>query len=121
MATNFANRLKELRQSKDLSQKEFSEMLKISQSAIAKYESGQWEPKLETLEIFADFFKVDMNYITGKTPPEASIDIISPAPADLSPEDQKDKLLLEAYHEAPDHIQRIVDVCLEPYIPDKYL
>jgi len=57
MATDFAHRLKELRVSKDLTQKEFSELLKISQSAISMYESGQREPTLEVLDIFTDFLK----------------------------------------------------------------
>ena len=62
MDTDFAHRLKELRISKDLTQKEFSELLKISQSAISMYESGQREPTMEVLDIFAKFFKVDVSY-----------------------------------------------------------
>jgi len=38
-----------------------------------------------------------MNYITGKS-----------------------KNLIAAYHKAPEHIQKIVTVSLEPYIEEKY-
>ncbi|WP_297568477.1 helix-turn-helix domain-containing protein [uncultured Anaerovibrio sp.] len=120
MSTDFAHRLKELRLSKDLTQKEFSDLLKISQSAISMYESGQREPTLEVLDIFAKFFKVDMNYITGKSKNNPAIDIISPAPADPDADHEIDKKFIAAYHKAPEHIQKIVAVCLEPYIEEKY-
>lgn len=32
------------------------------------YETGKREPDLETLEVFADFYNVDMNTLTGKSP-----------------------------------------------------
>lgn len=32
------------------------------------YETGKREPDLETLEVFADFYNVDMNTLTGRTP-----------------------------------------------------
>ena len=114
MFTDFAHRLKELRLSKDLTQKEFSDLLKISQSTVSMYESGQREPSREVLEIYAKFFKVDMSYFTGKDKKQAVIDIISPAP-----DKNMDKRLIAAYHKAPEHIQRIISVCLEPYIDEK--
>lgn len=119
MFTDFAHRLKELRLSKDLTQKEFSDLLKISQSTVSMYESGQREPSREVLEIYAKFFKVDMSYFTGKDKKQAVIDIISPAPEDPNPDKNMDKRLITAYHKAPEHIQRIVSVCLEPYIDEK--
>jgi len=44
--------------------------LNISRSAIGMYENGERVPNLEILELFADYFNVDMNYITGSTPEE---------------------------------------------------
>ncbi|MCR5176788.1 MAG: helix-turn-helix domain-containing protein [Anaerovibrio sp.] len=120
MSADFANRLKELRLSKDLTQKEFSELLKISQSAVSMYESGQREPTLEVLDIVSKFFKVDMNYITGKSQNQASLDIISPGPENPNPDEDMDKKLIAAYHKAPEHIQKIVAVSLEPYIDEPY-
>lgn len=57
-----------LRKRKRLSQQELANILKISRSAIGMYETGKREPDLETLEVFADFYNVDMNTLTGKTP-----------------------------------------------------
>lgn len=57
-----------LRKRKGLSQQELANTLKISRSAIGMYETGKREPDLETLEIFADFYNVDMNTLTGKAP-----------------------------------------------------
>ena len=64
---SFHNRLKELRRQRNLTQSELSKATKLSQSAIAMYESGKREPKIEVLELLADYFNVDMNYITGKS------------------------------------------------------
>nr|DAQ28912.1 MAG TPA: hypothetical protein [Caudoviricetes sp.] len=39
----------------------------MSKSSINMYERGEREPGLELLEVFADFFNVDMNYLMGKS------------------------------------------------------
>ena len=57
-----------LRKRKGMSQQELANTLKISRSAIGMYETGKREPDLETLEVFADFYNVDMNTLTGKAP-----------------------------------------------------
>lgn len=111
----FASRLKELRTNKDLTQGELSKLLKISQSSIAMYESGRREPKLEVLELFADFFNVDMNFITGKSDFTTKIETPEPHHS-LSPEDQA---LLAAYHAAPPEKKMVVDITLKEYMPEK--
>lgn len=58
----FMHALKALREQKGLSQEELSKETGLSKSAISMYETGKREPqKLETLEILADYFNVDMN------------------------------------------------------------
>lgn len=64
------NRLRELRKEKKLTLKEVSSQLeqnnfKISPDALAKYERGDREPKLETWEKLADFFGVSVPYLQG--------------------------------------------------------
>ena len=61
-----------LRKRAGLSQVELSTKLDISRSAISMYETGKREPNLETLEIFADFYNVDMNTLTGREELEPS-------------------------------------------------
>ena len=50
-----------------MTQGELSKDTGLTQSAIAMYETGKREPKIEVMELLADYFNVDMNYITGKT------------------------------------------------------
>lgn len=67
------NRLRELRKEKKLTLKEVSSQLeqnnlKISPDALAKYERGDREPKLETWQKLADFFRVSVPYLQGIEP-----------------------------------------------------
>lgn len=57
-----------LRKRNGLSQQELADKLEMTRSAISMYETGKREPDLETLEIFADFYNVDMNTLTGRKP-----------------------------------------------------
>lgn len=45
-----------------------ADKLGVSRSAIGMYENGEREPNFETLELIADTFNVDMNYLLGKKP-----------------------------------------------------
>lgn len=65
--SKFHLRLRELRNSRKLSQQELADLLGISKSSINMYERGEREPGLDTLEAMADFFNVDMDYLMGKT------------------------------------------------------
>lgn len=62
---NISDRLKELRAQKSLTQEELAKATGLKRSAIGMYESGKRKPDYETLEIFADFYNVDMNYLMG--------------------------------------------------------
>lgn len=70
------NRIKELRNKKGLSQKEFakafSDFIKdddnvkpVSYATISRWEHGENEPKLETWIKLADFFNVSVSYLQG--------------------------------------------------------
>ena len=64
---DFANVLKLLRLEKSLSQQELADRLGISKSSISMYERGERNPDFETLELIADFFNVDVDYLLGRT------------------------------------------------------
>lgn len=64
---DFKTRLKQLRTEKRINQRELAKFLKVAPSTISMYESGHREPNFEILEVLADFFNVDMNYLLGKT------------------------------------------------------
>lgn len=62
----FAKRFKELRIEKGLTQDQLADALHITKQAVSHYERGTREPKnQEMFETIADFFNVDMNYLTG--------------------------------------------------------
>ena len=69
--TQIPNRLRELRRSHGLTLKDTVEKVKeqealiITADALAKYERGDREPKLEILQKLADFFKVPVPYVQG--------------------------------------------------------
>lgn len=62
---NIAQRIKELRTSQGISQAELAKRLGLTAGAIGMYESGTRKPKYEILELIADYFNVDMNYLLG--------------------------------------------------------
>lgn len=62
---NFSNVFRDLRIKSGLTQQEMADRLKISRSSIGMYENGEREPSFELLELIADYFNVDMNYLLG--------------------------------------------------------
>ena len=63
---DFAQRLRELRLNKGLSQKELGERLGLHNSTISMYERGEREPDFDTLDLIADYFNVDVQYLLGR-------------------------------------------------------
>lgn len=59
------NRIKELRESRNVSQEELATVLDTTQQSISLYESGKREPKLETWQKLADYFDVSVPYLQG--------------------------------------------------------
>ena len=59
------DRLKSLRASKKISQKDFAQALKVSQQTVASWESGRTEPSNTALKEIADYFNVSADYLLG--------------------------------------------------------
>lgn len=60
-------KLKELRESRGLSQQKLAEMFHLTQQSIHKYENNLAEPDIATLTQFANFFHVSLDYFVGNT------------------------------------------------------
>lgn len=60
-------RLRLLREERGLSQSDMSRVIGKSKSSVNMYERGEREPGVEILEMYADYFNVDMNYLIGKS------------------------------------------------------
>ncbi len=61
------NRLKEIREDRDLSQKELSKILNINQVTYSYYEIGKRQIPIETLKRLARFYDVSVDYLLYMT------------------------------------------------------
>lgn len=64
------NRIKELRQSKGLSQVEVAKKVGVSEQSVSFYENDRRNPKLETWQKLADFFNVSVPYLQNFNVPK---------------------------------------------------
>jgi repressor LexA len=62
----FAERLKDLRKTRKMTQSQLAETLGIAKSTVSMYENNRREPDLEMLEAIADIFNVDLNSLVSK-------------------------------------------------------
>ena len=62
----FQERLYSLRKEFELTQREISEMLGISQPSYIRYENGSAQPTLQNLVKIADIFDVSVDYLLGR-------------------------------------------------------
>ncbi|RKX48746.1 MAG: XRE family transcriptional regulator [Thermotogae bacterium] len=63
----FSQRLKELRTSFGLSQRELAQAIKLSPGMISMYEAGKKTPTIDVLSRLVDFFDVSADYLLGLT------------------------------------------------------
>lgn len=66
MAT-FAERLKQLRDERKISQAAVAKELGVSRYAVYAYEKGKSAPSLDGLIMLADYFDVSVDYLLGRT------------------------------------------------------
>ncbi len=63
----FQERLLDLRKSVNMKQDEMAEELELSYRSYRRYESGETEPTLSALIRIADYFKVTLDYLAGRS------------------------------------------------------
>ena len=63
----FAERLKELRKEKNISQVQLASDTQLSKSAIAFWELGQRVPNANAIVILARYFDVSCDYLLGES------------------------------------------------------
>ena len=64
---NYKERLRELREDRDLSQREIAELLNCTQTAYGKWENGKRDIKIDDLIKLAKFYNVSLDYLAGIT------------------------------------------------------
>lgn len=71
----FSQSLKSYRKEANLSQKALAEMLNVSQSTVAMWESGKNSPEYNTLVKLAAIFNVSIDYLSGNSSGKISKDV----------------------------------------------
>jgi transcriptional regulator with XRE-family HTH domain len=109
----FKDVLKELRINRGLTQDDLSKGTGLAKSTISMYENGNREPNFETLELFADFFNVDMNTLFEHNSQNISY-YLNPETAKLAQaihDDPDLRILLDASRDLePEDIKFVVDL-----------
>ena len=60
-------RLRECRDIKNVTQRQVADYLGITVPAYTRYEMGQREPNISTLNRLADYFGVSLDYLAGRS------------------------------------------------------
>lgn len=90
-------KIKSLRESKQLSQEQMAEIMKITQSAYARFESGKSKTDLEILEIFCDSIGMSLSDF-----------FIYPDKYEPKSNEIKAQLTIELNHEKKDQVLKLV-------------
>lgn len=65
-------RLKQLRESRNLSQQVVADSIGCTTAAYSRYENGQRQPSIDTLIGLAEFYGVSVDYVVGRSEPSES-------------------------------------------------
>ncbi|WP_434565126.1 helix-turn-helix domain-containing protein [Thermoanaerobacterium thermosaccharolyticum] len=63
----FKDRLKQLRNEKNLTQEELAKYIGTTRATLASWETGRREPDMETLRKLSDYFNVTLDWLMGNT------------------------------------------------------
>ena len=63
----YFQRIRDMREDADLSQKQIAAYLGIAQTVYSRYERGYQTSPLEHLIALADYYHVSLDYLTGRT------------------------------------------------------
>ena len=64
---NFADKLKQIRKDRNLSQENLAELLDVSRQAVSKWETGQTEPTANNLIRLAEVFEINLSELVGSS------------------------------------------------------
>ena len=67
MIIMYENRLRDLREDRDLKQRDIAELLKVHQTTYSDYELGRLNIPVAVLHTLADFYGVSVDYLLGRT------------------------------------------------------
>ena len=98
MATT-AERIKQLRKKKGISQSELAELIGVKNNTVSTWERGTRKPDFEALNLLSNYFEVSFEYILGSSDQEEAR--VKPT------QDELDELALSALaDELYDHVKK---------------
>lgn len=111
---DFSERIKELRTSCGYSQQKLADMLNVSKSTVNMYERGERRPGMDQLEAIADYFNVDMDYLSGKSPiPRKTLICNEKAPVNFELYGTSEKDLITKYRKLDVYGQNAVKLIVD--------
>lgn len=63
----YRNRIRDLREDRDLSQQIVAQLLQIHQTTYSDYELGRLNVPVSVLHVLADYYGVSVDYLLGRT------------------------------------------------------
>ncbi|WYU50005.1 helix-turn-helix transcriptional regulator [Bacillus sp. FSL K6-0047] len=108
MNTIIGSRLKLLREKRGYSQKFVAEKIGVKNNTLSGYEAGRREPDSSTLNTLADFYKVSVDYLLGRTDnPNSDISIAYDGGPQYEDEDEREFIeqQLEQYRKMKKRMQ----------------
>ena len=63
----YINKLRDLREDKDLKQKQIADLLQVHQTTYSDYELGNLNIPISALHTLADFYNVSVDYLLCRT------------------------------------------------------
>lgn len=89
------NKIKEYRESNQMTQKDIAEILKVEPGTISKYESGMIEPNIESLKRLAETFNITIDELIKD---EEKLDVLKINVLEVLKEQKEMKLKGNLYH-----------------------
>ena len=99
-------KLKEIRESKGISQRQAALALNLSPTVYNRYENGLREPPNALLLVIADYFGVTVDELLGRTPPQIEAEDDALVNRERLRRDPNYRILFDAAANAtPDHLR----------------
>lgn len=95
MTKTLGERIKELREDNDISQKDFAMKINVSNTTLSMYESNKRVPSDDVKKKIADYFNVSLDYLMGVS----DIRIAASKQIQLSAKEIKEKLSYDEFME----------------------
>lgn len=111
----FAENLKYLRNSRQLTQKELANILGLTANCICEWEKNRSEPSISTIKKIADVFDVSADYLLGL---EDDFGTRTPAPPSFTAPTSEEKKLLEIYHSLSPEMRNTLWSLLSTWTPE---